>query len=91
MNEIKQFVIDRYNEAQKTIHVDYEKVIVLSVMLSNGYVIVEHCICMDPKEFDLNKGLQLCQDKAFNKLLEIYQPVKVKNPEKIKKFSLKAK
>lgn len=88
---MKQFVIDRYNEAKKTVHVDYGNLIIMSVKLKNGYIVVEHCVCMDPKEFDMNKGIEICKERILNKLLEIYHPVKIKDPKNLKKLSLKAK
>lgn len=88
---LDEFVINEYNQAEKTIHVDYGNLIVMTVKLKNGFVIVEHCICMDPKEFDIDKGIQICTEKVLNKLFEIYQPVSIKNPENIKKFTMKAK
>lgn len=90
MDELKQFVIDRYNQAAKTIHVDYGNLIVMTVKLRNGFIIVEHCICMDPKEFNIDKGIEICKEKVLNKLLEIYHPVEIKDPKNLKKLSFKA-
>lgn len=87
----KEFVINEYNQAEKTIHVDYDNLIVMSVKLKNGYILVEHSICMDPKDFDINKGIEICKEKILNKLLEIYHPVEIKDPKNLKKLSIKAK
>jgi len=87
---LKEFVINEYNQAQKTVHVDYDNVIIMSVKLKNGYVVVEHCICMDPEKFDVAKGIDICKEKVINHLLNVYKPVNIKNPEKIKKFEMKA-
>lgn len=76
--DIKEFVINEYNQAEKTVHVDYKNTIILSVKLKNGYVVVKHAICMDPKEFDLVKGIELCKEKVINHLLDIYEPVESK-------------
>lgn len=79
MDEMRQFVIDKYDEAEKTAHVDYDKVIILSIKLKNGYVIVEHSICRDPEQFDIEKGFNLCKEKVISHLLKIYEPVESKN------------
>lgn len=88
---MKKFVIDRYNEAEKTVHIDYNNTIILSIMLKNGFIIVEHCICMNPKEFDIDKGIEICKEKVLNRLFELYHPVEIKNPVNLKKFSVKSK
>lgn len=75
---MEEFVINEYNQAEKTVHVDYENTIILSVKLKNGYVVVEHAICMDPKQFDVSKGIEICKEKVLNYLLEIYEPVESK-------------
>jgi len=78
LEDIKQFVLERYNEAEKTAHVDYKNTIILSVRLKNRYVVVEHAICMDPKQFDIAKGIEISKEKVINHLLEIYEPVESK-------------
>ena len=87
----KEFVINEYNQAEKTVHVDYNNLIIMSVKLRNGYIAVEYCICKDPKEFDLPKGIEICKEKVVNHLLSIYHFRTMENPEKIKKVSIKAK
>ncbi|WP_352420739.1 Gp49 family protein [Proteiniborus sp.] len=88
--DLKEFVINEYNQAEKTVHVDYNNTIILSIMLKNGFIIVEHCICMDPKEFDMHKGIEICKERILNRLFELYHPVEIKNPENLKKLSIKA-
>lgn len=87
----KEFVINEYSKAEKTVHLDYGNLIIMSVKLGNGYIVVEHSICMDPKDFDIDKGIEICKEKVLNKLLEIYHPVEIKHPKNLKKFSLKSK
>jgi hypothetical protein len=89
--DLKQFVIDRYNEAEKEAHFVFDNCLILSVRLKNGYVIVEHCICRDPKKYDLEKGIELCKDKVIEHLLSIYDVVTVEDPNNFKKFPFKLK
>ena len=89
--DIQAFLINEYDQAEKTIHVDYGNLIVMTVKLGNGYIVVEHCICMNPKEFDLTKGIEICKEKILIKLFEIYDPVEIKDPKNLKKLSIKAK
>lgn len=87
----KEFVINEYNEAEKTVHLDYGNLIIMSVKLQNGYILVEHSICMDSKEFDIDKGMELCKEKILNRLLEIYHPVEIKDPKNLKRFRVKSR
>ena len=87
--DLQQFIIDRYNEAEKEAHFVWGNCLIFSVKLKNGYVIVEHCICRDPKEFDTEKGIELCKEKIMKHLLSIYDVVTVENTENIKEFPFK--
>lgn len=90
MEELKDFVINEYKQAEKTIHVDYGNLIVMTAKLENGYIVVEHCICMNPMEFDIEKGRELCESKIIKRLLEIYHPVEIKNPNNLTRFKLRS-
>ncbi|MCR2043197.1 Gp49 family protein [Anaerosalibacter massiliensis] len=87
----REFATNEYKKAEKAIHLDYGNLIIMSVKLQNGYILVEHSICMDPEKSDVNKGIEICKEKILSKLLEIYRPVEIKDPKKLKKFSIKAK
>ena len=87
----RQFVRNEYNQAEKTIHVDYNNLIIMSIKLRNGYIAVEHCICTNPREFDLSKGIEICKEKIINHLLSIYHFRTIENPENIKKISMKTR
>jgi len=71
----KQFVSEKYNQAEKTTHAVHGNTIIHSVKLTSGDVIVEHCICMDPNNFDIEKGLSLCKEKVIKRLMKMYEPV----------------
>jgi hypothetical protein len=89
--DITQFVLNEYRQAEKSIHIDYGNLIIMSAKLKNGYIVVEHCICMDPKEFNIDKGIEICKEKILSKLFEIYEPVEIKDLKNLKKLSIKAK
>lgn len=71
----KQFVTEKYNQAEKTTHVVHGNTVIHSVKLTSGDVIVEHCICMDPNDFDIEKGLSLCKEKVIKRLMKMHEPV----------------
>lgn len=87
----KEFIINEYNQAEKTLYTNYNNLMIMTAKLRNGYIVVEHCICKDPEEFDLSKGVEICKDKIINHLLSIYHFREIKSPDKIKKVSIKAK
>lgn len=71
----EKYVTDKYNQAEKTTHVVHGNTVIHSVKLTGGDVIVEHCICMDPKQFDIEKGISLCKEKVLKRLMKMYEPV----------------
>lgn len=75
----KRFVAEQYDQAEKTTHVVYGNTIIHSVKLRCGEILVEYCICMDPKDFNIEKGLFLCKEKVIKRLLTIYEPVSCKH------------
>lgn len=87
---MNEFLVEAYNKAEKEAHIVWGNCIVYSVKLKNGFVIVEHCICRNPEQFDIEKGIELCKEKVMQRLKDIYEVVTVKNPDSIKKFSMKA-
>lgn len=71
-NTISQSYIDAlYREADKSERVVFDKCLVLSIKLQNGFVITESSACVDPKNFDREVGLQICEEKIKNKLWEL--------------------
>lgn len=49
----------------------FEKCFVLSVRLENGFVITESSACVDPKNYDVEIGRELCLKKIEAKLWEL--------------------
>lgn len=47
------------------------KTTVLKATLPNGFVIVESSSCVDPKNFDMKVGEEICLDKLVNKIWEL--------------------
>jgi hypothetical protein len=45
-----------------------DKTTVLKATLPNGYVIVESSSCVDPANFDMRIGEQICMDKLVDKI-----------------------
>jgi len=88
--DIKAFVNSEYDKAEKTVHVDYGNLIIMTVKLPNGYIVVEHCICMNPKEFNIEKGMEICKRKIIDELNKIYRPVEIKNPNNLRRFKLRS-
>lgn len=71
-NTVTQSYIDAlYREAEKTEHVVFDKCLIVSVKLINGFVITESSACVDPQNFDREIGLQICEGKIKNKLWEL--------------------
>lgn len=71
-NTVSQSYIDAlYREADKSERIVFDKCLVLSVKLQNGFVITESSACVDPKNFSVKVGLQICEEKIKNKLWEL--------------------
>ena len=71
-NTVSQSYIDAlYREADKSERIVFDKCLVLSVKLPNGFVITESSACVDPKNFSVKVGLQICEKKIKNKLWEL--------------------
>lgn len=48
-----------------------DKTTVLMATLPNGFVIVESSSCVDPVNFDMSIGEQICMDKLVDKIWEL--------------------
>ena len=48
-----------------------DKTTVLMATLPNGFVIVESSSCVDPKNFDMKIGEQICMEHLENKIWEL--------------------
>lgn len=48
-----------------------DKTVVLMATLPNGFVIVESSSCIDPVNFDMSIGEEICMDKLVNRIYEV--------------------
>lgn len=49
----------------------FNKTVIVSVKLQNGFVLTESSSCVDPKNFDLEIGKEICLKRIENKLWEL--------------------
>lgn len=49
----------------------FDKCTVVSCKLPNGFVIVESSACVDPDNYDIDMGIEICLDKIASKLWEL--------------------
>lgn len=69
---VTQSYIDAlYRQADKTTTVVFDKCLILSVQLINGFVITESSACVDKDNFSEEIGKQICEEKIKNKLWEL--------------------
>jgi len=67
----KEQINDILNKSQKIVNVVYDKCLLLTVQLENGFVIVESSSCVDKANFDLKIGTDICLERVTNKLWEL--------------------
>ena len=48
-----------------------DKTTVVKAVLANGFIIVESSSCVDPKNFDMKMGEDICMQKIKNKVWEL--------------------
>ena len=49
----------------------FDKCTIVSCKLPNGFIIVEYSACVDPKNYDVKKGIDICMKKIVNKVWEL--------------------
>ncbi len=71
-NTVTQSYIDAlFREADKSEKVVFDKCLVLSVKLPNGFIITESSACVDPMNFDREIGYSICERKIKDKIWEL--------------------
>lgn len=72
INSITQELVDKmYDESEKLTFVSFNKCLILSCKLKNGFVITESSACVDPRNFDSKIGIDICKEKIKNKIWEL--------------------
>nr|WP_254786645.1 Gp49 family protein [Cytobacillus oceanisediminis] len=49
----------------------FDKCTVVSCQLPNGFIIVESSACVDPANYDVKLGAQICMERITNKIWEL--------------------
>ena len=62
---------DLFNKADKKENIIFNKCLVVTVKLRNGFIIVESSACVDVNNFDTQIGREICYDRIKNKLWEL--------------------
>lgn len=72
INSITQELVDKmYDESEKLTFISFNKCLILSCKLKNGFVITESSACVDPRNFDSKIGIDICKEKIKNKIWEL--------------------
>lgn len=58
-------------EAEVGVATVHEKCTMVSVKLKNGFIITESSACVDPANYDVETGFNICMDHIANKLWEL--------------------
>ncbi|MER2226135.1 MAG: Gp49 family protein [Carnobacterium sp.] len=59
------------NESLIDKQVVFDKCLIVSVKLPNGFIIVESSACINPKDFDIEIGINICMKRIEDKLWEL--------------------
>jgi len=59
------------HSATKNENIIFEKCLVVTIQLPNGFIIVESSACVDKANFDAAIGRDICYDRIKNKLWEL--------------------
>lgn len=71
-NTVTQEYIDAlYRESDKSERVVFDKCLVLSVQLPNGFILTESSACVDTKNFDRELGYNICEQRIKDKIWEL--------------------
>ncbi|MBQ8057892.1 MAG: hypothetical protein IJ275_06130 [Ruminococcus sp.] len=59
------------DNSEITVNTVYDKVTIVSCKLPNGFVITEASGAVDPANYDVNIGREICMERIRNKLWEL--------------------
>lgn len=70
--KITQEDIDKLlKEAEVGVATVHDKCTMVSVKLKNGFIITESSACVDPANYDVDTGFDICMGRIENKLWEL--------------------
>lgn len=70
--KITQEDIDQLlSEAEVGVATVHDKCTLVSVKLKNGFIITESSACVDPANYDVEAGFNICMEHIANKLWEL--------------------
>lgn len=71
-NKVTQKDIDAILKASKfEVTTVFDKCTVVAMQLPNGFILVESSACVDPKNYDKDQGVKLCEKRLVDKLWEL--------------------
>jgi hypothetical protein len=71
-NTVTQEQIDEIiSKSLATVSTEFNKCTVVTVQLPNGFVLVEHSACVDPKNYDEKMGFEICVKRIKDRLWEL--------------------
>ena len=71
-NTITQEIVDTiYNNSQKYVKTLFDKMTLVSIQLPNGFCITESSACVDPENFSMDIGYEICENRIKNKIWEL--------------------
>ncbi|SMD95167.1 hypothetical protein BACERE00187_02393 [Bacillus cereus] len=56
---------------QFTVEEFHDKCTVVVAKLPNGFILMESSACVDPSNYDVNIGIEICKDRITNKIWEL--------------------
>lgn len=71
MKVTQEYITELLDTAEVKEIVVFDKCLICAYKLTNGFVIVESSACVDPKNFDLDVGRQICREHVENRLWEL--------------------
>lgn len=71
-NSVTQEQIDNiFGNAKKEVQTVFEKCTIMVCELENGFILVESSACVEPKNYDFDLGIKICEERIKNKLWEL--------------------
>lgn len=67
----KEQIDSLYSKSDRKIEKYWDKCTVVTIQLPNGFILVEHSACIDPRNYDEQIGLDICERKIKDKLWEL--------------------